>query len=271
MISKQCSIVHGSYVATAALAAVVFAGSTALTRGDTVNIQFEGVNPVNSTDSFSGQQGAYTADGVASPTWNVFGSYQGTGTSLMDSSGNTTSSTVSYISNGNGYYNYQLSTPANNLLSGWLIDISSETVTLNGLTDNGTYQLYLYGEPGAYSTWGDGNSRGTMFSITTGSGAPAVGSNAYTLQKALAGSAAGTFTENTNYVIFNATANAAGTLGITWTVTPGGTVQAVGENGESGSFNGLQLVSTPVPEPLTLGLLSIGGMGLLLLKRRRMI
>ncbi|MDA8376698.1 MAG: PEP-CTERM sorting domain-containing protein [Planctomycetia bacterium] len=269
MITKSFSKFHGSRLAAAALASVAFAGFAAITRADTVNIQFEGVATVSSADSFSGQKGVYTSDNVASPVWNVLAGGQGTQSSLVDSSGNTTTDAVSYIGNATSGPDYNFQTnPANELLSGFLQDSTPAAVTLTGLVNNGSYQLYLYGQPGQFASWYDSHHRGAAFSITTGTGGPVSGSAAYTLQ--YNSGTQNVFQENTNYVVFNATASSSGTLAITWTNTPA-EVTPIGSNGQDGSFNGLQLVSSaPVPEPLTLGLFGVGGLGLLLLKRRRM-
>ena len=266
MISTRFMNIHAYSIAAAAVS-VAFAGFAATTCADTVNIQFEGVAAVSSADSFSGQQGVYTGDNVASPTWNVLAGGQGTQSNLMDSSGNVTTDAISYVGNATSGPDYNFQTnPANELLSGFLQDSTPEAVTLTGLASNGSYQLYLYGQPGQFASWYDGHHRGAAFSITTGTGGPVSGSAAYTLQ--YNSGTKNIFSENTNYVIFNATASSNGTLAITWTNTPA-EVTPIGSNGQDGTFNGLQLVSAPVPEPLTLGLLSVGGLGLLLFKRRR--
>ncbi len=264
----RCMNLH-AYSSAVAGVALAFAGFAATTCADTVNIQFEGVPRVSTADSFSGQQGAYTGDNVGSPTWNVLAGGQGAASNLLDSSGNTTTVALSYIGNATSGPDYNFQTvPANELLSGFLQDSSPEAVTLTGLSDNASYQLYLYGQPGQFASWYDSHHRGTAFSITTGTGGPVSGSAAYTLQ--YNSGTQNIFQENTNYVIFNATASSSGTLAITWANTPA-EVTPIGSNGQDGTFNGLQLISAPVPEPFTLGLMGMGGMGLLLLKRRRIV
>ena len=268
MKSTHSKNIHAYSVAAAAVT-FAFAGFAVTTYANTVNIQFEGVATANTTDSFSGQQGAYTGDNVGSPTWNVLAGGQGSASNLLDSSGNATTDAVSYAGNATSGPDYNFQTvPANELLSGFLQDSTPEAVTLSGLASNGSYQLYLYGQPGQFASWYDGHHRGAAFSITTGTGGPVSGSAAYTLQ--YNSGTQNVFQENTNYVVFNATASSNGTLAITWTNTPA-EVTPIGTNGQDGTFNGLQLISAAVPEPLTLGLLSVGGLGLLLFKRRRMV
>ncbi len=268
MISKHFMKLHANGAAAAAVI-LAFAGLAATACATTVNIQFEGVATVNTTDSFSGQQGVYTGDNVASPTWNVLAGGQGTQSNLLDSSGNATTDAVSYAGNATSGPDYNFQTnPANELLSGFLQDSTPEAVTLTGLASNGSYQLYLYGQPGQFASWYDSHHRGAAFSITTGTGGTVSGSAAYTLQ--YNSGTQNVFQENTNYVIFHATASSTGTLAITWTNTPA-EATPIGTNGQDGTFNGLQLISAPVPEPLTLGLLSVGGLGLLLFKRHRIV
>ena len=182
---------------------------------NTIDINFSG-----SADPIAGA-GAYTGDGVASPYWNNVTA----NTSNLVTSNGQVSTGVGISFADSGTYSAP-TTPA--LLGQFLLALSSstQTATLTGLTPNGHYQLYLYGQNGSY------NSRGATFSITTGSGSPAVGSNASTANAANGNA----FVENKNYVVFTAIATSTGTLGISWTQPPAG--------GGEGDFNGLQLVPT---------------------------
>ena len=121
------------------------------------------------------------------------------------------------------------------------------------MSDGGSYQLYLYGGSGSY------NNAITNYAITTGTGTVAAGSNAGVVN--VANGNVG-FTENTNYVVFNAVATPTGTLGITYSTGTGGT---------EADINGLQVVSTTaaIPEPATLGLVAVGALGLLAVGRKR--
>ena len=253
LITKSCMIT----LVTLAIAASV-SNWAATTRADTVNIQFEGTGVFTGQQgSFSGNQGAYTGDGIAAPVWNVL-SESASATSdsmsnLVTSGGLATSVGVSFTATST--YGDPTS-PANALLGGTLIASSNNTgtVTLAGLADSGNYTLYIYGQNAGY------NSDITTYSITTGTGSPASGQFNNTVD---GGSSSGIFynnSTNNNYTIFDATANATGTL----------TVSFTGGAGE-GVLNGLQVIGvTPVPEPTVIGMLAIGsGIGLLLLKRRR--
>ena len=181
---------------------------------NTIDLNFSG-----GADPITGV-GAYTGDGLTSPRWN---NVTGPASTLFTSNGAAAPGVgVSFTDSATFT---SVTTPA--LFSQLLLALNSstQTVTLTGLTPNGNYQLYLYGQNGSYK------NRGATFSITTGSGFPAAGSNASTAN--VSNSA---FVENVNYVIFNVNATSAGTLGIGWTQPPAG--------GAEGDFNGLQLVPT---------------------------
>ncbi len=239
------------------LLAIVAAACAAVgtAQANVVNVQFAGTGAY-AAGSYSGNKGAYTSDNVPAPTWNVFtvapGGTSGSMSNLVASNNTATTEAVSFTSAGSYNSVGTPTSPYSNLLNGFLVTYGPSTVTLTGLTDNGNYQLYLYGQNGGF------NSVGSTFSISTGTGSPITGSNAVTAAHA---AQSGTFQENANYVIFNATANSLGTLGINYVATP---------NTPQGAFNGLQVISTTaVPEPASLGLLGAGALGLLLLGRKR--
>lgn len=226
-------------------------------RAGVVNIQFDGYSYWND-GTCTGQQGAYTGDNVSSPTWNSFTCTSSTVASgsmsnLVASDGTATTEAVSFTSTGSwNDVNSYGSNPFVILLNSYLYSTAPSTVTLTGLTDNGNYQLYLYGQNGQQY------NNGAAFSITTGTGSPITGSNSFTTGAIMTGASAPTFQENKNYVIFNATANSLGTLGISY-----GPVAGASE----GDFNGLQVVA--VPEPASMGIIGAGALGLLLLGRKR--
>ena len=242
--------------------AMVAAGCAAVgtAQAGVVDIQFL-VTGGNTATSFSGSQGAYTGDSLTAPTWNVLSvannANSGSASGLLASNGTATTENVSFTMTG-GY----VSTPTtiygntggtNDLLQSYILNNpGTSTVTLSGLVDSGSYQLYLYSGSGSY------NNAATDFAITTGTGSPAAGSNAGVANVANANTA---FAENTNYVIFNAIADSAGNLAISYTGAAG--------HAEA-DINGLQVISAnAVPEPATFALVGTGAVGLLLMGRRR--
>ena len=212
----------GTYPIT--LSATNTAGTSTATLNLTVTATASSVNTIDlnfsgGADPITGV-GAYTGDGLSSPDWN---NLTGATSTLLTSNG--AAATGVGVSFTDSATFTSVTTPT--LFSQFLQALSSstQTVTLTGLTPNGNYQLYLYGQ--------NGNSKnlGATFSITTGSGSPATGSNASTANVANTG-----FVKNVNYVVFNVNATTTGTLAIGWT-------QPLAGGGE-GDFNGLQLVPT---------------------------
>jgi len=188
----------------------------------TIDINFSGT-----AYSINGQQGVYTGDGVASPVWNDVTSPT---SSLVYSDGSPATGVAISFTN-DGLHN--LATTPNLLSWYFLAENDTKTVTLTGLTPNGNYQLYLYGQNGGYAY------RGTIFSITQGSGVPATGSGDSTT-----GFGTGSFALGVNYVVFNAVADGTGTLTISYTANPekAPAGQYSGVN-TYGIFNGLQITA----------------------------
>ncbi len=269
MFSKIFPNRGGSSLGAAALAAVAVAGlaGTGAVSASVVNVEFWNNGNANS-GNFQHQQGAYTGDSLTSPTWNVLtvdGDVNGSGqvvpvtvNGLVDSTNTATGVGITF--GYQGWFNaYKKTSPANNLLDSYIASVAgyvNNNIELTGLTDNGNYELYLYGSSAGYGAK-------TLFKFTAGTATPAAGSNAYTSASEVA---PGAFALNTNYVIFDVTASATGTI----TIVPyptSGTPSITTHN--TGNVNGLQLVSAPVPEPASLALVAAGGLGLLLLGRKR--
>lgn len=262
MLRNGCSFSRGSWLAAAALTVAAVAG-TAQASVVAVNIQFQGsgTGSGGTATSFNGQQGAYTGDGVTSPTWNVVKAPSpntvGTSSNLLTSTG--TASSVGATYNFEGSYNFYTQTsPSNALLDSTTNSVSGygNNVTLTGLTDNGSYQLYLYAANGGYG------GSGTLFdNFVGGTATAAAGSNNYT-----APTKTGTFTENVNYVVFDITASATGTIGIIPMPISGDPTYQ-----NAGHLSGLQLISgaEAVPEPTPLALMGVGALGLLLIGRKK--
>ena len=250
-------------VGLAALAAASLAGTAYAST--VVDVEFWN-NGNAGSGTFQSQIGAYTADSVSSPKWNVIsvvgGGATGTTSGLVTSAGTATGVGISY-SYADAFNAYTKTSPNNNLLDSYTASVSGygNNVTLSGLTDNGNYQLYLYGSSAGYS------GAGTLFTFTAGTATPAASSNNETVVPATPSPASGTFQLNSNYVIFNVTASASGTIEII-PKPLSGTPYLPTHN--TGNVNGLQLVSSSVPEPATLGLVvGVGALGLMLIGRKR--
>ncbi len=245
------------------MVAIVAAGCAAAgtAQAGVVDIQFLVTGGTTAT-SFSGSQGAYTGDGLTSPTWNAIqatgDATSGSASNLTASDGTPTTEGVSFTKTA-GYVSS--SSYTNALFQSYLISDptgsgpGTGTVTLSGLADSGSYQLYLYCGDGAY------NNALTDFAITTGTGSPAAGSNAAVGNVTTNGNLG--FTENNNYAVFNAIASTTGNLAISYT---GGSPS----HGEA-DINGLQVISgaAAVPAPATLAVFSAGALGLLLVGGKR--
>jgi hypothetical protein len=226
------------YLFTGLMGLAALLGMAAAANAEVINVQFIGDSTLG---TYSGQ-GAY-AD-VGNNTWNGINSTWGTAMTaynLMDSAGNLTSCSVSVA---NQVHNGSWSANTQQLLNGGIFtdnwdSISTKTFEIGGLTANQTYSLYLYSR-------GDDN-QGSKFTI---------GGNTYTTT----GTSGNEFVEGVTYVVFSATADSNGVIDGSWTT-----------NGSTrwGPFNGIQIVSAPVPEPGTLALLVGGLFGLIAYAWRR--
>ena len=129
------------------------------------------------------------------------------------------------------------------------------TVEFSGLNPGGTYDLYVY------SAYVDGNT--------------AAGANTPTVSLNLTKGTASTTSYSYTYNMSDANLLASYQLGTNYeefsNVTPdaSGNIQVDGTAMNSSLFNGVQIYA--VPEPATLGLVAVGGLGLLLLKRRKAV
>ena len=128
------------------------------------------------------------------------------------------------------------------------VDTPIQAASISGLNTSLTYNLYLY------NAWNNGTSGlGTTYTVS--------GATTPTSQTINPTSAGATFVSGENYVEFTLSPNASGII----------TVDMISSDTTTSTqalLSGFQLQA--VPEPAALGLLAIGGLGLLLLKRRRM-
>ena len=224
-----------------------------------INVDFE-----TNTAAANSHSVTYSGQGVITATGNTWNSVHGSGgiannfwgdcdnttsiasTTLVDSEGNSTGVSVSASGLGQVYQYLGYSAETANvwsdhqeLMNDWLIqysEVDNSTVTISGLTANGSYNLVVYG----HSHEGGGN---TVFSIggveKTTSTVTTTGSHA--------------LTAGYDYMTYNnVNADASGNIAILFH-------DAVG--GNQGGFNGFQITS--VPEPSAMGLAACGLLSLL--------
>ena len=208
-------------------------------RAALVDLQFGSTGPTPSTQ-FSGA----ALTGAAGDQWNYFQS--GSGSSpLTNAAGQASGLSVTFAASGaygvvpsaSGFYG----TPYAALMQSFIYTSSTISITLQGLVPGQAFALYIYGQ----SDQNSGQFGGTV--TVNGSTQTALEST-YT-----------SFVNNGNYLLFEGTADAAGTIAISDAVAPGRSQTMV---------NGIQLTTQTVPEPMALSLFGFGVAALWLVRRR---
>ena len=208
-------------------------------KAELINIQFQaGVTP------FSGA----AADPALGGTWNQLTNSHGASSSLVNSSGVTTNTSISWT--GDGMYrasNGFDTQPAGALMNSYLYSHGDQTITFSNLQGNTNYNLYIYTQ---------GATDGTGRILTVGGTQINGGTQATSPMNPLAS----TFISGQNYLTITGKTDASGTLSFTYnaTGTSGGNEKGFSE----ADINGLQLMqaSGSVPEPSTCVLMGIGGL-----------
>jgi hypothetical protein len=184
--------------------------------------------------------------GTATDQWNGIAADSGFGgpINLVDANGNATFVTLSYNSPSGGAVvsanaNIQ---PNASLMYDYLFNNNGSgiTVTLGGLAASTPYDLYIY----LASNDGGGSARAANVTANLASGTAT-------------GNPETSFINGDNYLLLDVTSSALGTINIAET-------DALANTSGEVDMNGLQITS--VPEPSTLFLFVVGGLGLILSK-----
>jgi hypothetical protein len=285
MLSNRSSITHSCSIVAAAFAAVACLGLTSTASASTIIYQ----------DTFSGGSNSTTLNGAVpttdngpSTTWtaNTYPVWSDSGYTnyTLDQSGKTRDSaylgftptsgqiytlsatlTITSVDNSNGASNdfLDIGFPGNiqagtNSLGG--------TSTLNTGWDWPAYISNVYASPwvllrgsggGSYYTGPETNGGGSLSSTA------AIGSANDVAIILNTGASAWTY-----QVFDNATAVSPI---VTFATNPTMTAIGLQNAGVIGTVGNFELTSSPIPEPATLGLVAVGGLGLLLLKRRKVV
>lgn len=246
MFFKGLTISRGSSL-VALVAATVIAGASESRASTVIGVNFTGSNFVSVTG---------TTGVVPQNRWNNVSSSSGTDAVTTASGGS--GGTLTYNAPNGVYAGGPTTTPTEDLYAGWLDNFGSPgtTVSLSNLPSsitgsggNNPYDVYLCisddsaGRGGTYTV--NGTSEVLISNGTYSSFAP--------ITPGASSSGTGNYYEFTNVT--------GTTLNISAVVTG---------NGYRAPLNGFQVVSAAaVPEPATLGLVAAGGLGLLLVGKRR--
>ena len=190
-------------------------------------------------------------------------------TDIVDSTGGTSTIDISGIFGGNN---------ASDALSGQAIFSGNtaihnkgedRTIQISQLTIGGYYDIYIYSLSHSTSSWGTTDTERSAGDFTTSN---AVGNGtSQSLNNGILGTTAATFALGQNYVLFHdIVADGTGTISIVADAFDGVDGIANGVTGGIGDtrlqVNGMQIVS--VPETSTAALLGLGGLALVLRRRK---
>lgn len=231
------------------IGAIALLGSS-LSSAAVYNVKYLGGLAPIATSSLQGVLG------TTGETWN-----QATGnfTNLNDSAGGSSTVGVSGIQddNDNDENLSGLKIFSGNASSfGKGVD---RTITITGLTLNGLYDIYIYALSHNTGSWGNtaDTERAAGSFITTN-----ISGNGQTqaLENGNTGTGPGTFTAGSNYVLFQSiVADGSGNISIVANALDGAGATRL-------HVNGLQIAA--VPEPSSTALLGLGGLALLLRRRK---
>jgi hypothetical protein len=236
-----------SLVVVAGLVLALSAASANAAMVWNVNIGTE----IDSTDNFVGA----ATENTANSTWNSVPSADQTGMALKDSTDAATGVTLDFntvrVPSGTIYSTYTTAGQLEIFDTYAGADGVSVDFTLKGLDTGATYDLIIY------SDWKWGNANYPV-AQTTGTGMSG------TIWINSTGS--DSLVEDTDPANTAAQGNWFRITGLTPDVS--GELAFDAGNGENGAFSAFQLINT-IPEPATMSLLALGGLGVLARRRRR--
>ncbi len=283
MFSNRSSISRGCFLAAAALAAVACIG---LAGTASASVIYQDNFPGSSADPLNG-----TSPGVdaTSATWTADTGWRADGSQTAADYNQTTGaegSSDAYLpftpSSGNIYTLTAILSPSLTQGSNWFAlgfvgSFSSATSSATGATDNGNGVNAWFGDSGSgqlnagpwllmSSGWNGEDPNEAYFP-----GPGANGSVNFTGQSGdTVAIVLNTQASAWTYQVFDNGNNVSPIL--TFATNPVITGVALGQWAPAvGSVSDFSLTSTSVPEPATLGLVAVGGLGLLLLKRRKAV
>jgi hypothetical protein len=225
---------------TLPFAAVALLAATS--QAAVINVDIQGNNSGGSVTNYSGA----SANGpIASDnTWNYFNTV-----GAPDAADTMTVSGVTFAFGGGWLSSFADGTP-NNLQGDRVFTATgvTGTFTISGLDISMNYNLALIGPSNAAGGFGTDFTIGGDTKNATATGNPGSGNGPLT------------FTEGDSHVLFSGLDGSSGS--ITFTIIDDDA------DGVNGVLSGLQLESVAVPEPSTTALLGLGGLALILRRRK---